>query len=124
MDLFYRNTEYHENLLKIIAEIVKDLDKTDVLLDRKQKTLLRNYKELDDFTKDKVYKVLDSLQSTQFVPKYLSTCPKCGGKMVGSGNIGCKRIPLNIGEHTLGYTYKCMNREEASDEPERDDNKV
>lgn len=118
IDLFYRNTEYHENLLKTIGDIVKDLDKTDVMLDKKQKTLLQTYKGLDEFTQDKVYRVIDTLKNTQFVPKFLSTCPKCGGKLTKVRSGGCSRIPLIIGGQTLGYTYKCSEKEETTNEPE------
>ena len=111
IDLFYRSTLYHENLLQAISDIVKYVDKTSVLLPLETQQFLKNYESLDDFTKSKVTKVIEGLTTTQFVPEYLTTCPKCGGILVGSGDKGCKRIPLRIGDNKFGYTYRCITKE-------------
>lgn len=110
IDLFYRNTKYHENILGVIESIVKDLDKTSVLLSPEQKVISTIYGKFDDFSKDKVLKVLQSMQNTLFIPKNLTTCPYCGNKLIpsSSSDRACKKVPLIIGKEILGYTVDCL----------------
>jgi len=109
VNLFYRNTEYHEHILKVISDIVKELDKTSILLSPVHKQLLDNFNTLDTFMQGKTYKVIEALKDTQFIPKKLSICPKCGAKLSSDIRVAeCRKVPLRIGDKTLGYTYHCF----------------
>ena len=111
IDLFYRSTLYHENIIQVIGEIVKSLDKTEVLLSTESKELLRIYDNLSDFTKAKVLKVIKGIAEAEFVPEHLTTCPKCGGILSHASDTHCKKIALRIGEQKFGYTYYCIHKE-------------
>ena len=110
IDLFYRNTKYHENVLNVIESIVKDLDKTSVLLSSEQKLLAGIYNKLDDFSKNKIIGIFEALQDTIFIPKNLTTCPYCGSKLIPDTltNKSCKKVPLIINDKILGYTVNCL----------------
>lgn len=107
INLFYQSTLYHENILKSISDIVKNTDKTSLLLDVDTREVVNIYDTLDEFSRNKVFKIIQAVKNTQFIPENLSTCPLCGNILSSKNDVKCKKIPLRIGSLNCGYTYKC-----------------
>ena len=118
LSLLQKSTSYHENILFTIQKIVAELDKTSVLISPEQAQVLKLFLELSDTNKVKALEILEALQEAVFVPKELMVCPLCGHSLISGtdNNGGCKKFPVILGKKIIGYTVKCINQKETSNE--------